>query len=302
MTELLLPSWRPGPARESLVRFLDAAEDIPPERRLAVFDNDGTLWCEKPGYAQLDFFVWELQHAVQGRPELADIPEFRAILAGDGDAIAGFGLERVAMALVSLFEGIEPEVFEQRVRTFFADALHPDSGRPYNQLIYQPMLELLEALTTRGFTNCIVTGGGTEFVRAVSHQIYGIPQERVVGTLVTYDIVDRGGRPTLLRSSRLQGEVNEGDAKIDNIQVALGRRPTLAAGNSPGDAEMLEYVSSGRGPSLSLVVNHDDADREYAYESEAGSFVADESIGATADRLGWTQISMRNDWSTVFPE
>ncbi len=302
MTELLLPSWRPGPTRDSLIRFLDDAEQIPPESRLAVFDNDGTLWCEKPRYTQLDFFVWELQHAVRERPELADVPEFGAVLAGDRAAIAGFGLVPVAMALVSLFEGIEPEVFEGRVRTFFAETRHPDHGRPYDQMVYQPMLELLEELTKRGFTNCIVTGGGTEFVRAVSHRVYGIPQERVVGTLVTYDIVNRGGRPTLLRSGRMQGEANEGDAKIDNIQVALGRRPTLAAGNSPGDAEMLEYVSSGEEPSLSLVVNHDDSEREYAYESEAGTFDAEESIGATAERLGWTQISMDNDWSAVFPQ
>ena len=167
-------------------------------------------------------FVWELQHAVRGRPELADVPEFRAILAGDADAMTGFGVERVAMALVSLFEGIEPEVFEQRVRTFFADARHSDNGRPYDQLIYQPMLELLEALTARGFTNCIVTGGGTEFVRAVSHQIYGIAQERVVGTLVTYDIVDRGGRPTFAPKQSSPGRGERGRRKDRQHPGGLG--------------------------------------------------------------------------------
>ena len=141
-------------------------------------------------------------------------------------------------------------------------------------MVYQPMLELMDALAARGFTNCIVTGGGTEFVRAVSEQIYGVAQERVVGTLVTYQFDRRDGRVGLLRTTSVRGEANEGAAKVDNIQVALGRRPTVAGGNSPGDAEMLEYTSTGDGPRLSLLVNHDDAEREYAYESEAGTFAA----------------------------
>ncbi len=301
MTDPILASWRPGPTRDSLVEFLEAADQIPPENRLAVFDNDGTLWCEKPRYAQLDFFVWALANAVQAQPELVEVPEFGAVLAGDMAAIAGFGLERVAVALLGLFEGIEPEVFEGQVRDFFAETRHPDHGLRYDQMVYQPMLELLGALEMRGFTNCIVTGGGTEFVRAISDRVYGIPQERVVGTLVTYDLVRRSGRPTLLRSTRVQGEANEGGAKIDNIQVALGRRPTLAAGNSPGDAEMLEFTGSADGPCLALLVNHDDEQREYAYRSEAGTFVAEESVEVTASRLGWTQVSMRNDWATIFP-
>jgi phosphoserine phosphatase len=301
MTDPVLPSWRPGPTTEAVLDFLRSSDQIPPEDRLAVFDNDGTLWCEKPRYPQLDFFVWELRQAVGARPELVEVPELGAVMSGDRAAIADFGLERVAIALLSLFDGIEPEVFERRVRAFFDEARHPDSGTPYDRMVYQPMLELLGALEVRGFTNCIVTGGGTEFVRAISRRVYGVPKERVVGTLVTYDLVRRDGRPRLVRSTRVRGEANEGGAKIDNIQVALGRRPALAAGNSPGDAEMLEFTGSGDGPCLALVVNHDDDEREYAYESVAGSFVSEESIEATAARLGWTQISMRTDWATVFP-
>ncbi|MFV2039325.1 MAG: HAD family hydrolase [Acidimicrobiales bacterium] len=302
MTVDLLPSWREGAARTALLDFLDLAADIPPEQRVAVFDNDGTLWCEKPRYTQLDFFTWELHHAVEDRPALRAVPEYRAVLEGDMAAIADIGLDRVALALAALFEMLEPEVFEGRVRAFFAETRHPDRGVPYDRMIYQPMLELLGALESRGFTNCIATGGGTEFVRAISRRVYGIEQERVVGTLVTYVIIHRDGRPVLVRTARPQGEANEGEAKISNIQLALGRRPVLAAGNSPGDAAMLEYTSSMDGPSLALLVNHDDAEREYAYESEAGSFVADESAEVTAARLGWTQVSMRDDWSTVFAE
>jgi len=299
--ERLLPSWRDGGTRDAIVEFLDATDEIAPENRLAVFDNDGTLWCEKPRYTQLDFFVWQLRHALDDRPELADVPEFAAVLSGDAAAIEGFGMARVAVALVGLFDGVEPEVFEGRVRAFFAETKHPDHGVGYDRMVYQPMLELLDALASRGFTNCIVSGGGTEFVRAVSERVYGVAQERVVGTLVSYRFERRNGRVVLLRTTDVRGTANEGAAKVDNIQVALGRRPSVAGGNSPGDAEMLEYTSTGDGPRLSLLVNHDDAEREYAYESEAGTFAAAESAPAAAVRLGWTQISMRDDWSRVFP-
>ncbi len=213
--------------------------------------------------------------------------------------MAELGLDRVALAVMSLFEMEEPEVFESRVHAFFDQARHP-SGHRYDAMIYQPMLELMTELDHRGFTNCIVTGGGTEFVRAISRQIYGVEQERVVGTLVTYVLIQRDGNPTLVRTSRPQGEANEGAAKISNIQMGLGRRPSLAAGNSPGDAEMLEYANSTDGPSLALLINHDDAEREYAYTSQAGTFLAAEPIETTAERLGWAQVSMRDDWERVF--
>lgn len=304
MSGELLPSWRDGDARAALIEFLARADEIPADERVAVFDNDGTLWCEKPRYPQLDFFVWELRRAVEERPELRRIPEYAALLAGDKETLGRFGLPRVAVALLGLFEGTEPRSFESRVRHFFTVARHPGSGRPYDRMVYQPMLELLRELEQRGFANCIVTGGGTEFVRAISNRVYGIPPERVVGTLVTYDLAHRDDRPVLLRTRQVQGAANEGAAKIANIQVALGRRPLLAGGNSPGDAEMLDYAASGPGPGprLALLINHDDAEREEAYRSEAATFGSAESITDTASRLGWTQVSMRDDWATVFPE
>ena len=300
-TERLLPSWRDGATRSAMVDFLEATGEIAPENRLAVFDNDGTLWCEKPQYTQIEFFVWQLQRSAEQRPELRDVPEFAAVLSGDAATIAELGLARVAGALLGLFEGIEPEAFEASVQKFFTETRHPDHGRRYDQMVYQPMLELMAALEDRGFTNCIVSGGGTEFVRAISQRVYRVPQERVVGTLVTYEFERRNDRAVLLRTTDAQGGANEGSAKINNIQIALGRRPALAAGNSPGDAEMLEYTSTGDWPRIAILVNHDDADREYAYTSEAGTFVAAESATDAAERLGWTQISMRDDWDSVFP-
>lgn len=245
--------------------------------------------------------MWELRAAVGRRPELADVAEFQALLSGEEAALAQFGLERVALALLGLFEGIEPERFSERVIEFFAHARHTELGRRYDSLVYQPMLELLAALEERGFINCIITGGGTEFLRTVSRRLYGVPPERVVGTLVSYDFLRRDGRPVLARRAALYGEVNEGSSKVTAIQTALGGRPVLAAGNSPGDAEMLEFAATADGPSVGLVVNHDDVEREYAYESQAGSYVAEESIEATAERLGLIQVSISEDWATVFP-
>lgn len=302
MGDDLLPSWRDGAARSALVDLLVRADEIPAEERIAVFDNDGTLWCEKPHYPQLDFFIWELRLAVRDRPELRDVPEYDALLRGDRAVLADFGLERIAVELLGLFEGSDPQSFEQRVRSFFATARHPATGLRYDRMIYQPMLELLEALEQRGFSTCIVTGGGTEFVRAISDRVYGIPPQRVLGTLVTYEFQRRDGRPVLLRTRAVQGAVNEGTEKVSTIQVGLGRRPALAAGNSPGDTEMLEYTCAGDGPRLALLVNHDDTAREYDYRSEAATFSGAGSITATAARHGWTQVSMRDDWATVFPQ
>ena len=294
-----LPSWREGHSRSALLSFIERADEIPEERRVAVFDNDGTLWCEKPNYTQLDFFVTELRQAVGERPELGKRPEYAAILDGDRSAMAELGLERLAPALLELFAGLRPEEFEKRARDFIMKSKHPGLGIPYAQAIYKPMLELIDLLREHSFSTFIGSGGGTEFVRAVSRDLYGIDPEGVVGTLVMYEFVRQDGDPVLIRTSGLRGEANEGATKITNIQVHLGRRPILAAGNSAGDAEMLEYAAAGD-PALALLVNHDDSEREYEYASEAGTFEASEPIVETARRLGWTVVSMRNDWDQVF--
>lgn len=294
-----LPSWREGRARSAILGFLDRAGETPVEDRVAVFDNDGTLWCEKPNYIQLDFFLAELRRASAGKPEIAERPEYAAILEGDRSAIAELGLDRVAFALVELFIGLTPKEFDERVREFIMTAEHPELGVPYARAIYQPMIELLELLRVRSFSTFIVSGGGTEFVRAISGQLYGIAAEGVVGSLVAYEYVRRDGAPALVRTGELNGAPNEGPAKVEHIQSFLGRRPILAAGNSAGDAEMMEYAAASD-PGLALLVDHDDAEREYSYASQAGTFTATEPILETADRLGWTVVSMQTDWSLIF--
>jgi phosphoserine phosphatase len=295
-----LPSWRDGAAKTTLLDLIRHIDDVDPARRVAVFDNDGTLWCEKPNYLQLDFFVWHLRDEVGRRPELADRPEYRAVLDGDHEALGSLGIVPVALALVELFDGASPEAFDQRVRTFFAEAEHP-SGRPYLSMTYRPMVELLDSLRAAGVVPFIVSGGGTEFVRTVGEDLYGIPPWHVVGTAVTYTVDDVDGVPTLHRTARVLGEADEGDVKVSNIRLHLGTRPILAAGNSAGDARMLDYVLGRDGDGVALLVDHDDADREYAYESVAGTFEG-EPVLQTAARRQWTVASMRDDWAEVFGE
>jgi hypothetical protein len=303
MRDQLLPSWRPGAVRDAVVAFLDAACDVPTERRVACFDNDGTLWCERPTYVQLDFFVDALDRAIHVDPSLAGRSEFAALLSGDQAAIGEIGLERIAYALTGLFEGQTPEEFAAHVRAFMARARHETLDRPLTAVTYQPMLELLAELRRRDFTICVVTGGGTEFVRAVSGDLYDVPPQNVVGSLIAYEFVPTsadGGGPQLRRTNELVEGANEGAVKVSNIQAQLGRRPILAAGNSGGDREMLEWATAAEGPTLALLVNHDDEEREFRYVSTAQTFTEAEPITDVGARLGWTVVSMANHWRTVF--
>src|SRR5271157_2984394 len=227
-----LPSWRPGGTRDAVEAFLAAAEEVPVVDRVAYFDNDGTLWCERPSYVQLDFFLDALRKRVAEDPSIGERDEFAALLSGDQAAVAGIGLERIALALAGLFEGMTPEEFAAAAREFMGRAAHPTLGRPMRSVTYQPMLELIAELRRPDFTVGIVTGGGTEFVRAISDDLYRVPAELVVGTLIGYDFTrDEGDRPVIRRTSSILGAANEGATKVTNIQTQLGRRPILAAGN-----------------------------------------------------------------------
>ena len=302
VAEPTLPSWREGPTREAVLGFLAAADGLPVSERVAAFDNDGTLWCEKPTYVQYDFFEDALRQALSVDPDIGRQPEYAAVLDGDAAAMATLGLPRIALALADLFTGLEPEAFTARVREFMARARHRTLGRPFGTTVYQPMLELLKELRRHRFTIFLVSGGGTEFVRAISSDLYAVAPEAVVGTLVDYEFSRRkDGRPVLRRTGGVQGPANEGPAKVNHIQSHLGRRPILGVGNSGGDREMLEWACAGDGPGLALLVDHDDDEREFRYVSEAGTFTESEPITAVAARLGWTVISMARDWSTIFP-
>ncbi len=275
---------------------------MPVADRVAYFDNDGTLWCERPGYVQLDFFVDELQRRSADDPSLAERPEFDAVLRSDPVAMGEVGMERIAVALAGLFDGETPDAFAQVVDEFIERYRHPRFDRPVTGLVYQPMLELLHELRALDFTIGIVTGGGTEFVRRLSQDLYGVAPELVVGTLIGYEFERDGDRPRLRRTVALMGRANEGATKVTHIQSQLGRAPIVAGGNSGGDREMMEWATSGRHPGLSILVDHDDAEREYEYVGRAQTFEESEAITDVARRLGWVTVSMARDWDTVFPD
>ena len=250
----------------------------------------------------VEFLLTELRAAVADEPSLAARPEYRAALDWDRPAIARLGPVNVVLALIELHAGITPEDFEARVRAFFREARHPGRGVPLSQMRYRPMLELIAELRARDFDVYLATGSGLEFTRVVSLDYFGVKPEGVVGSQVGYEFVREDGAPVLRRTKEIFGDPNEGAAKITNIQRLLGRRPMLAAGNSAGDTEMLEYAQAYDGPSLALLVDHDDAQREYEYASVAGTFATPEPITATAASKGWTVVSMQRDWDTVFAD
>lgn len=300
----MLESWNNGPTKSAIVDFVGrvttAGPDfVVPEERVAVFDNDGTLWCEKPAYIQLDFLVRRMAEQAAADESLTDNPPYRAAAAGDlawfGDAVTKHyngddsALKLLAGAIFSAYQGLTVDEHAQRVRAFFADAKHPTLNRRYTACGYVPMIELLHYLEDNGFTNYIASGGGRDFMRPVTAQMYGIPPERVIGSSVGLDFKDG----QLVTTSQPEF-LNDGKVKPVRVWGRTGRRPILAAGNSNGDIQMLEFADAGPGPSLSMLVLHDDADREFDYVAGA-----EEALDGAKDK-GWTVASIRNDWATVF--
>jgi phosphoserine phosphatase len=302
----MLASWNDGPSRTAILEFVErvteegGADFVPPAERIAVLDNDGTLWCERPTYIQALFVFARLGDAVAARPELGEQPIVKALLAGDLAAAQKFGMEALARVLLELDAGRTTEEFAADAAAWLATAQHPRFGVPFRELTYAPMLELMDLLRSRGFRVFIVTGGGVEFVRAVGDELYGVTSDDVVGSAVQVSFERRDGRVVLVRQAAMLGSPNEGEPKAVNIQTHIGRRPIFAAGNSAGDTEMLEYAHTGEHASLCLVVDHDDEEREYAYAGASATNPDAESIVDVAGRLSWTVVSMRDDWSRIF--
>ena len=291
----MLESWRDGPTKAAIVDFVERTViDMPPDERVAVFDNDGTLWCEKPMYVQLDFLLRRFKEQAEANPSLRDKQPYQAAYTGDlgwlGDAVTKHyqgddtDFKVLLAAVLSAHHAITVEEHASRVDAFFAEATHPTLGRPYTSCGYAPMVELLRYLESNGFTNYIVSGGGRDFMRPVTWQMYGIPRERVVGSSVGLRFensdVYTTAEPEFL---------DDGPMKPVRLWSRIGRRPILAAGNSNGDMEMLAFT---RG--LRLLVRHDDADREFDYVTGA------ERALAEAETRDWTVVSMRDDWTTIF--
>jgi phosphoglycolate phosphatase-like HAD superfamily hydrolase len=307
-----LPSWNDGPAKKAILAFVRETTDkaspkfVPPAQRVATFDQDGTLWVEQPMYTQVVYCLDRVPAVVAEKPELKNVEPFKTVLSGDRAAIARLSLEDLEKVLAATLTGMTTDEFSAEVKKWLATAKHPRWNRPYTELTYQPMQEVLKYLRANGYRTYIVTGGGQDFVRVYAEQVYGIPPEQVVGTMGgTRYGHDKAGRPTLTKEPKLL--LNDNNAgKPEGIHLMIGRRPYAAFGNSTGDREMLEYVTAGDGARLGMLLLHDDAKREYAYgpaqglpDSKVGTFT--QALHDEAKKRGWVVISMKEDWKRLFP-
>jgi len=301
-----LPSWNDGKTRQAIEAFVErvttpgSADFVPPAERIAVFDNDGTLWSEQPMYVQLAFALDRVKVMVPEHPEWKDRAPFNAVLAGDLKALAAAG-ERGLMELVlATHAGMTADEFEQVVKDWIATAKHPVYQRPYTECVYQPMRELLEYLRANEFKTFIVSGGGIEFMRPWAEAVYGIPPEQVIGSSVKLKYEVRDGRPVLLRLPEIDF-IDDKAGKPVGIHRQIGRRPIFAAGNSDGDFEMLEYTTAGEGARFGLLLHHTDGQRETAYDRQSPFGRLDKALDAAPQR-DWTGIDMRQDRKQVFPD
>jgi hypothetical protein len=299
-----LPAWNDGPTKTALVRFVERVtrvggpEFVPIEQRIAVFDNDGTLWVEQPAYAQMAFALDRVKQLAPSHPEWKARQPFAGILAGDPRALAANGEQGIAALLAQTHANMTTDEFEQIVTTWIAVARHPTLHRRYTELAYAPMLELLAYLRANGFTTYVVSGGGVEFMRPWTDRVYGIPRNQIIGSRAKLAYEVRNGVPTLERLPAVD-LVDDKAGKPVGIQQAIGRRPILAVGNSDGDFEMLDWVTSAPGPRLGVIVHHTDGQREFAYDRKS-------HVGNLARALdsapahGWIVVDMKRDWSRVF--
>jgi len=302
--EAALPSWNEGAVRTAIIEFVAAVateggEDyVAPEERIAVFDNDGTLWVEQPLYTQLVFALERVRALAPEHPEWATMQPFQAVLENDQEALAAAGIEGAVELVMATHAGLTTEAFAAIVTDWIASAEDVRFARPYTELVYQPMLELLDYLRANGFKTYIVSGGGVEFMRPWAEAVYGIPPEQVIGSSIETRFELQDGQPVLVRLPEIEF-VNDREGKPVGIHKSIGRRPIAAFGNSDGDLQMLQWTTGGDGRRLGLIVHHDDALREYAYDRESSIGHLDQALDL-AGPSGWVVVSIEDDWKTVF--
>jgi phosphoserine phosphatase len=300
-----LPSWSEGLSKQQIIEFVNSvtktggSDYVAPGRRIATFDNDGTLWSEKPKYFQLLFIIDRVKELAADHPEWANTQPFQAILENDMAALKASGMHGVLELAMATHAGMTTEEFEIIVNDWLATARHPGTGKPYNSMVYQPMLELLDYLRANEFKVFIVSGGGLEFMRPWTEAVYGIPPDQVVGSSIETRYEIRDGKPVLVRLPELHF-IDDKETKPVAINRFIGQRPILAAGNSDGDFEMLKWTTSGEGKRLGIIVHHTDAGREWAYDRESSEGRLARGLDE-ADENGWLIVDMARDWQVIYP-
>ena len=300
-----LPSWNEGPSKQSIIDFVqstsnpESAAFIAEEDRITVFDNDGTLWSERPVYFQFEFAMDMVRVFAADHPEWTSEQPFKGILENDLNAVLASGEEGIGKLLIATHTGMSNPEFMQRVSNWIDTARHDQTGKLYKEMIFQPMLEVLDFLRENGFKTYIVSGGSINFMQPWTEEIYGIPTEQVIGTRfkLAYEMTDQG--PIIMRQPEVDF-LNDKGGKPINISQIIGKRPVAAFGNSDGDLAMLQYTSADDGNRLMVYVHHTDAEREYAYDRESHIGKLDKGLDEAAAK-GWTVVDMKNDWKTIYP-
>ena len=300
-----LPSWNDGASKEAIVRFVTeisrkgSPDYVPPAERIAVFDNDGTLWSEQPMYFQLAFVLDRVKALAPQHPEWKEEQPFKAALEGDLKTVLAGGEHALLELIMATHAGMTTEEFEQIVQDWITTAKHPKTDRPYTEMIYQPMLELLSYLRANGFKTYIVSGGGIEVMRPWAERVYGIPPEQLVGSSITVKFEMRESGPVLVRLSEIDF-IDDKAGKPVGIHKFIGRRPILAFGNSDGDLQMLQWTTAGDGKRLGLIVHHTDAERKWAYDRNSHIGRLDKALDE-AGLKGWIVVDMKRDWKVIYP-
>jgi phosphoserine phosphatase len=299
-----LPSWKAGPVKTQVVDFVrrvttaGSADFVAPGERIATFDNDGTLWAEQPMYVQLAFALDRVKALAPQHPEWKDTQPFKAVLEGDLHQVAASGERGAVQLLVATHAGMTTDQFATIVRDWFVHARHPRFQRPYTEMVYQPMLEVLAYLRAHGFKSYIVSGGGVEFMRPWAERVYGIPPEQVIGSSIKTRFEMREGRPVLMRLPEVEF-VDDKEGKPQSIHRVIGRRPIAAFGNSDGDLQMLQWTAAGPGARLMVLIHHTDEQREWAYDRQSPIGRLDRALDEARAR-GWVIVDMKRDWTRVF--
>jgi phosphoserine phosphatase len=300
-----LPSWNDTAPKKAIVTFVEkvtkegSADFVPVPERIAVFDNDGTLWSEQPAYFQLLFIFDRVKAMAADHPEWKEKEPFASVLKGDMKGLAAQGEKAAMTLLAATHTGMTTEEFTKTVTDWIATAKHPKTKRPYTEMVFQPMLELLTYLRANGFKTFIVSGGGIEFMRPWTERVYGIPPEQVVGSSGKLKFETKDGKYVLVKTPEIN-LIDDKEGKPVGIQTHIGRRPIAAFGNSDGDLQMLQWTTAGEGPRFGLIVHHTDAEREVAYDRTSHFGKLDKALDEAAAK-DWTVVNMKEDWATIYP-